>query len=172
MFFWHCISWCLWERFVNLVVSDFKGVLSNRGIMSRFSWKKKIKATRGNYYLSHLCPPVSHALSVRAVPYQDHLCQETWHYISFLDWIASSPTDCFQCKMISGIRRHVLSCSALRCWLQKTCDTDGGWAGIILWGENFWHKHNCVLFCSARKTACITSALALETCRGKKLGQF
>lgn len=120
MFFWHCISWCLWERFVNLVVSDFKGVLSNRGIMSRFSWKKKIKATRGNYYWSHLCPPVSHALSVRAVPYQDHLCQETWHYISFLDWIASSPTDCFQCKMISGIRRHVLSCSALRCWLQKT----------------------------------------------------
>lgn len=174
-FFWHCISWCLWERFVNLVVSDIKGILSNRGIMSRFSWKKKKKIHKRKplfIYLSHLCQAANQALSVRAASHQDHLCQETWHYISFLDWIASSPTDCFQCKMISGIRRYVLSCSALHCWLQKTWDTDGGWAGIILWDENFWHKHNCVLFCSARKTACVTSALALEIGRGKKLGQF
>lgn len=49
-FFWHCISWCLWERFVNLVVSDIKGILSNRGIMSRFSWEKR--SIRGNHYLS------------------------------------------------------------------------------------------------------------------------
>lgn len=40
--------------------------------------------------------------------------QGTWHYIRLLEWIASSPADCFECKIISGIRKRFLSLACLK----------------------------------------------------------
>lgn len=120
------------------------------------------KAIRGNYCLLHLRPLVNQALSVRAVPHQEQLCLFDAGIVRkpgiTLDFWAELPVHqqiVLSAKSFLDLGNMSSPCSVLHCWLQKTWDSGDGWAGIFLWGEIFWHSHNCVFSCSDRKKDCL-----------------
>lgn len=123
IFFLHCISWCLWDSlFISSVWwRQTSGEFSATARLWTASAQKQPWEETTVYPISaSLWTREPRLVCVRAVPCQEQLSficcwnsLETWCYIRLPDWIASSPVDCFECKIISGIRKHVLSLASL-----------------------------------------------------------